>query len=91
MLREKFVSIPRPQGSRRSRSMFNALCSALVLGTAAMWAAPAPAESTKVTTFDGTFEGKLDTSGAMREFLGIRYAQPPIGNLRWKPPQPVTP
>ena len=25
----------------------------------------------------------------MREFLGIRYAAPPTGPLRWQPPQPV--
>ncbi|WP_256991242.1 carboxylesterase/lipase family protein [Rhodococcus sp. 06-235-1A] len=24
-----------------------------------------------------------------RQFLGIRYAEPPIGNLRWSPPQPL--
>ncbi|HVJ51713.1 MAG TPA: carboxylesterase family protein [Aliidongia sp.] len=23
------------------------------------------------------------------EFLGIRYAQPPVGDLRWRPPQPL--
>ena len=90
MLREKLVSILWPQGVR-SRPMWSALCSVLVLGIAATWAAPVLAASTKVTALDGTFEGKFDTTGAMREFLGIRYAQPPIGNLRWKPPQPVTP
>ena len=44
-----------------------------------------------VTAPDGTFQGKLDTTGTVRQFLGIRYAQPVTANLRWKPPQPLTP
>jgi para-nitrobenzyl esterase len=39
----------------------------------------------------GTFQGKLDTTGTVRQFFGVRYAQPVTFNLRWKPPQPVTP
>jgi para-nitrobenzyl esterase len=27
--------------------------------------------------------------GAARAFLGIQYAEPPVGDLRWKPPVPV--
>jgi para-nitrobenzyl esterase len=31
------------------------------------------------------------TDPAIRVFKGLPYAQPPVGNLRWKPPQPVEP
>ena len=92
MLKEKLVSIQRLQESARPRlPLWNALCSALVLGIATASAAPAFAASTRVTAPDGTFQGKPDTTGAMREFLGIRYAEPVTGNLRWKAPQPLTP
>ena len=92
MLREKFVSIRRPQESVRRRApLWNVLCSALALGIAAAWAAPVLAAPAQVTAPDGMFQGKFDTTGAVREFLGIRYAQPVTGNQRWKPPLPVTP
>jgi para-nitrobenzyl esterase len=44
-----------------------------------------PALQVKIET--GTVEGKA--SGSVRAFLGIPYATPPVGDLRWKPPAPA--
>jgi para-nitrobenzyl esterase len=40
-----------------------------------------------VTTDDGAVRGT--TAGTVAEFLGIPYAAPPTGNLRWRPPAPL--
>ncbi|GAB3995951.1 carboxylesterase family protein [Spirosoma daeguense] len=42
----------------------------------------------QVKTVNGTVEGVTETSG-IRAFKGIPFAQPPVGDLRWKEPQPV--
>ncbi|TKK71771.1 carboxylesterase family protein [Ilyomonas limi] len=44
--------------------------------------------SLQVATANGTVEGTLEKSG-VRSFKGIPFAAPPIGDLRWKEPQPV--
>lgn len=41
----------------------------------------------QVKTQSGAVEGKTD--GKVKAFLGIPYAAPPVGDLRWKAPQPV--
>src|SRR5262245_20092542 len=38
---------------------------------------------------NGDVQGAVD--GKTRKFLGIPYAAPPVGPLRWRPPGPVTP
>jgi para-nitrobenzyl esterase len=41
-----------------------------------------------VTTAQGKVEGKLVDAGKVRAFLGLPYAAPPVGQLRWRAPGP---
>jgi para-nitrobenzyl esterase len=41
-----------------------------------------------VATSSGRIAGQLLPSG-VKAWLGIRYARPPTGELRWRPPQPI--
>ena len=43
-----------------------------------------------VKTRYGTFNGFVDENG-IHTWLGIPYAQPPVGKLRWQAPQPLAP
>ena len=42
-----------------------------------------------VNTFAGTLRGAMENGAAV--FRGVRFAQPPIGDLRFKNPVPVAP
>lgn len=44
-----------------------------------------------IATDSGPIHGKESGDGKVRIFLGIPFAAPPVGPLRWKPPQPVAP
>ena len=48
------------------------------------------AENCTVKTRYGTFNGFVDEKG-VKTWLGIPYAQPPVGKLRWQAPQPLKP
>jgi para-nitrobenzyl esterase len=45
----------------------------------------------QVKTTAGLVKGTTVADGTIRVFSGIPYAAPPVGDLRWKPPQPVAP
>lgn len=38
---------------------------------------------------NGTIEGLYDTKTGLQMYFGIPYAKPPVGDLRWKAPQPL--
>ena len=50
---------------------------------------PAFAEPVKVTVDSGTLVGNAD--GDVVVFKGVPFANPPVGDLRWRPPQPPEP
>ena len=47
------------------------------------------ADSLTVKTEQGKVHGKTVNEGKVKAFLGLPYATPPVGDLRWKAPQPA--
>nr|WVD56321.1 MarCE [Maribacter sp.] len=43
----------------------------------------------QVTIENGIIEGNYDTHTGIQRYFGIPFAKPPIGELRWKAPQPI--
>jgi para-nitrobenzyl esterase len=85
---------------RRNKTTFGTSLLLSAVLTAGMASAPVVADENNserggpvVKTAEGPIQGIVktepSTGGAVYEFLGIPYAAPPVGNLRWMPPQPV--
>lgn len=45
-------------------------------------------ETPVVRVESGNLKGSVTADGKVHIFKGVPYARPPIGNLRWRPPQP---
>jgi para-nitrobenzyl esterase len=46
--------------------------------------------SVQTTIENGSIEGNYDTKTGIQTYFGIPFAKPPVGDLRWKAPQPAT-
>lgn len=64
---------------------------ALLLPVSVVGSLSAPSDGLKVATTSGQIHGKIDPAFPnVRQFLGIPYAQPPLGDLRFAAPQPLS-
>ncbi|MFM2362320.1 MAG: hypothetical protein RLZZ316_1222 [Bacteroidota bacterium] len=43
----------------------------------------------QATIENGVIEGNYDTKTGMQFYLGVPFAKPPVGDLRWRAPQPL--
>ena len=70
----------------KSRNRSIVFMVAICLGAAF---APGAAAADRVKTANGIVEATTPASSGVRSFKGIPFGQPPVGDLRWKAPQPV--
>jgi len=66
-----------------------ALCALAAAGLLMGLSASMHADPLKVKTEQGKVVGKTINNGKVRAFMGLPYAAPPVGDLRWKAPQPA--
>ncbi len=60
---------------------------ALLIAVAAAW--PADVDGPVAFVTGGKIQGRLWADGNGASFKGIPFAEPPVGNLRWREPKPV--
>jgi para-nitrobenzyl esterase len=62
-------------------------CALVLAGMTLGFATPAHADSLTVKTEQGKVHGKTINDGKANAYLGLPYAAPPVGDLRWKAPE----
>ena len=79
------------RGTRKIAAAVSVIAVALLAWAGGAAASPGPGSGRGPVTHtaDGRVQGKA--AGTMDEYLGIPYAAPPVGALRWQPPHPAAP
>ena len=72
------------------RTFIKIAAAGLALAAAKIFYNTQAVESCPVQTRYGIFNGFVDKQG-VKTWLGIPYAKPPVGNLRWRAPEPLEP
>ncbi|NVJ85926.1 MAG: carboxylesterase family protein [Algoriphagus sp.] len=67
------------------------LATVIILVSCQKEVADEPISVSQVKVTGGMIAGKLSDDQSIKVFKGIPFAAPPIGELRWKAPQPVVP
>jgi para-nitrobenzyl esterase len=65
-----------------------AMCALAIAGLTLGLSTAVYAKSNRVTTAEGKVQGKTINQGKVNAYLGLPYAAPPVGDLRWKAPEP---
>ncbi len=80
----------RASAGSRATTLLLCLLAAMGAGTAASSQTPAPSQTPAVVRVEsGQLQGLVHDGVA--SFKGIPFAAPPVGDLRWRPPQPAAP
>ncbi len=64
------------------------ICAFAIVGLTLGLCARSYADPLTIKTVQGKVHGKTINDGKVRAFLGLPYAAPPVGDLRWKAPEP---
>ena len=64
------------------------VCALVAMGLILGLSQAAHADSLTVKTAQGKVLGKTISDGKVRAFMGLPYAAPPVGEMRWKAPAP---
>ena len=64
------------------------VCAVAMVASVLGFSSPVRADSLTVKILQGKVRGKTIKGGKVKAFLGLPYAAPPVGDLRWRAPEP---